>query len=743
MIDLINNYSYVVIIDPYFCSKTVTESLRRINQDVSVHVITSLDKVDEENPKDNIEDFKKVLEQCAGEINCTLKIENLTKEDGGKLFHDRFIITRRGTDENVYLLSNSLSAYCESFPFTYMPVDKNTATKVLAYFENRMDDCKREILWDSKIFAKKINKVEQERESRLRFIMSKYFTIGIKLLNGEIKKYDEFTSSKESLENIIKNSKGLIAQSDLDFKTDIDVFDKSLYENLINSLNDISYMEVACVLATCGELMARCHCQDLFDKIITWLNDIKAKVDLNKTYEQILIMHNVRGQVDKKSEDISYPIIEKWLDYFKFAEDSFKRGFPSRRRAWGIFFSTQLLIKVIPLKVQDGKFSGNIIQESFSGMVYDLIPNRGKINKDVCKNLLASEQKIFQIFGLVYLNISEIDLVEIVKILNVSKVDNEMIVFSMLRKYKQLMHKFYRCRNESSQKQKITCELNEIAKYACSIWDQLNVKDDLVKDFYSCFFGKYEFVYWFGGCLKNEREMKKLYTLVIEEIEKEYGWNSKDDEHKFISSNNQSKLVWGARIYVDLNYDNFTKGIYKWDSKFIRETKKILNKPLYSGDSSNLADRYVNLLFFVSEILKLLFDKSFKDVSKRDDIIQSLFDDSKELFQCEKYDIFSINRDVYFGLLQNLVLLFILSSKRVTIKDIGTNFPFSNFMSIVLNDADYEESTIRLLDQISSKIQNPIFEIINWIYCVCYRAFVEKIYFKRYSCSILLSNRRS
>lgn len=316
----------------------MTESLRRVRQDVYIHVITSLETKGIFNEQDTINGFKKTLNDYANEIVCNLKIENLTKIGGNKLFHDRFIIIHEGNNKVVYMLSNSLSGYCEDFPFTYMPLDSDTAEKVLSYFEIIEKDRTREVLWDSTALPEQPNILELKKDKEEELLNSDYFTKGLSILFGETNK--RIIINNETIET---DTFGLLSFNEFSLSVNVEILKTFLQQNLSKSSYIFKNDELASILVTLGELFARCHYDILFEEVILWLDNLKEKNDLQEVFNYICQIYDTIIVNPKQSPDVSHPVISSKNGIFQYAESAFDYGFGYSHKYWVFSFLQNFL----------------------------------------------------------------------------------------------------------------------------------------------------------------------------------------------------------------------------------------------------------------------------------------------------------------------------------------------------------------------------------------------------------------
>ncbi|MCW7470567.1 VPA1262 family N-terminal domain-containing protein [Leptospira kanakyensis] len=723
LIDLINSSPQITIIDPYFSSKVVTESLRRIRSDIYVHVITSLEKTNSENKNDTIDDFKKTLSKNINFIKCKIKIQNFTKHSGKKLFHDRFIILQSGIHKTVYMLSNSLSGYCEKFPFTFMQLDIKTAEKVLSYFE-KIDENKRiEILWDNTLNQKNLIKSETRNNKDKKILNSEFFLTGISILLGN-KNNPSPKNKKQSLYGISNNLLEFIKGS---FKVNSELlkinFEKNVLE--ISKTNLFSEREIAYLLLTLGELVARCHNPISEKSIIDWLLDLKNIYDLQRVFNIICETYDALIPIEKKTPEISLEKISTKIGIFGYAESAFEFGFGYHDRHWGLIFASQYLIQVTTLNLTHQNLTQSHLNNIITGIINTTIPRNYFFDINISNNLLKSESLIIQFIGIVYLNVTEIQIEKTLELLTKNKIAEDIIILGLARRYKGLMHRYYSLIHKGSDTREIELSLELIAKGVSEVWDKIELDEIILKEIYNCFFRKFEFIYKFGYFLKNAKEKHKFYQFILNDLESSYGWNSTQPNESWILENDLDDLSWASLAYLEIYKEKPIKGLHKWSNKFIIPTKNLLGNPLYHGHTQNLAERLAILLYFVSNF-SLQFIREGGITSNFKKIINELFSHTKDLFESEKILLIDNKRYLYHGLLSNLVQLILEKGELIDHETIGSNSIFSAYLLCAVKD---NSKIIELFpSNIDTWLTNdtdsfPI--LIKWIYFLCLNSFIN------------------
>ncbi|WP_373033801.1 VPA1262 family N-terminal domain-containing protein [Sulfurovum sp.] len=732
LISLINSSQHVTIIDPYFSSKVVTESLRRVKSGINIHVITSLSTHNEFSEEDTISGFKQTLKECMNEIKCTLKIENHTRANGKKLFHDRFIIIRNGNEKNVYMLSNSLSGYCESFPFTYMPLDMDTSEKVLDYFEKLDWDIKREVLWDSSLFSEKTNTIFSYNQETESTFTSTWFLAGIShIVNEEssllLKVYHWFFKGwKKVNKDILALSKGMITKDGESFIVDTGLFSEQIQKNVFLSHKTFSSQDLACILMVSGELCARSHSERTMEDIIKWLKTKKKSKDLQEVFNEVCLLSKNIIYEKTYSLDVVIPEIKSVKEFFEYAENAFIYGLRDIHKHWGLLFSSYFLIRSQSINISQKDLSSEILNNIFAGYILDVICRYDFFDRSFGVNLIQSNTLICKIMGMVYITTSLDDSSRSIEIFEENNISKKLIVFSLARRYKEYMHRYYRALGDDERIAEILSHLDDISENACAIWDTIELEQDEVEEIYSCFFDKNEFIYRFGMYLTNLIERNKLFMLVLERLESNYGWKSLEDLECHYYDQVLLNINWAGAAYLDIYKNNLMNGLLSWNSKFIIPAKLKLEEPLYKGNTTQLADRLASLLFFVSEFL-LRFLQQGGDLSKIFIIIKELYKHTNDLFESDKCHIYAVNENMYHTLLANLSQLLISLNDTSFQKNELKQFPISNYLLCVSKDyMKLEEEGPLKLQEIVDNSSDPVYYAIKWIVLMCNNLYLEK-----------------
>lgn len=135
---------HALILDPFFDSKALECLVPRIGlRGLRLTIVSNLRNIDpgmgmsvnatEQMP---VEHLKHRLEQLRQLIHCDLKVINLLKADGSpeQIFHDRYLCLEPNEGKpTIYLLSNSMNAFAENYPFCMSKMDGEAAENIYEY----------------------------------------------------------------------------------------------------------------------------------------------------------------------------------------------------------------------------------------------------------------------------------------------------------------------------------------------------------------------------------------------------------------------------------------------------------------------------------------------------------------------------------------------------------------------------------------------------------------------------------
>lgn len=133
-----------LIVDPFFDSKALECIVPRIGlRGIKLTIITNLRNIDpgtgvctSSTDQKPIEILKQKLEQLRPLIHCDLRVINLLKADGSteQIFHDRYLCLEPNDGKpTIYLLSNSMNAFAENYPFCMSKMDGEATENVYEY----------------------------------------------------------------------------------------------------------------------------------------------------------------------------------------------------------------------------------------------------------------------------------------------------------------------------------------------------------------------------------------------------------------------------------------------------------------------------------------------------------------------------------------------------------------------------------------------------------------------------------
>lgn len=137
----------VMIADPYFSVQAAVKLLTRIPRtDVRIDVVTCLGMTDPDTGEESdiCAAYRKFLTDHAGILHSNLSVCNLRK--GNKpVFHDRYLIRYHdnGTIDG-FLLSNSLNAMGQAYPFVIAPMEREVCLEVCDYMNGICDPAVQE-----------------------------------------------------------------------------------------------------------------------------------------------------------------------------------------------------------------------------------------------------------------------------------------------------------------------------------------------------------------------------------------------------------------------------------------------------------------------------------------------------------------------------------------------------------------------------------------------------------------------
>ena len=128
----------LIIVDPFTSPATVTRLLRRIRENMSITVVSSL------STEDAVNDLRRALDHHAVEFACRLRVVNVVenrgcdaegvKRTGGQAFHDRYVIVfRKDGSQSTYVLTNSLNNAAGKWPLVIASLSMDVASRVQAY----------------------------------------------------------------------------------------------------------------------------------------------------------------------------------------------------------------------------------------------------------------------------------------------------------------------------------------------------------------------------------------------------------------------------------------------------------------------------------------------------------------------------------------------------------------------------------------------------------------------------------
>ena len=632
LIDFINGSKSIWIIDPYLSSKTVIQAFRRINHEVEVRAITSIGKGEEQIQKE----LETALAECGKDIACALQVVNLTKNDKGKLFHDRFLLRFDKEKPEAYMLSNSLSTYGENFPFTVMQLDWRTTDKVIAYFNEILSesgtDNKR--LWDSREFHKQIK--GQINDNWL--LNSSFFQFGLNFILGG--KFD-LTDLAAQVEFGTYDEGGFILrkQESVGFKTNLDIFQDQLRKNVLAAnIDALSVDELASILLAFGELAARCHADELKQELAAWLMNLAEKDSLTRVLNRIIAFYDKNAPFEAQhSLDIIYPKNDSLTRLFEVAEWIVQAPLEIRGRYYGLQRSAELIVPLFPLQIELGGLNQEeiIIKNILQGIIEALGYSQTHCSGKVIGNLLQSKMPIFKVIACCHLNQIDCSLEKLANQLKLNGISDELTILTLARKYKSFMHRFYCIKDRAgADVESHLKNMSDISRKTCEIWEQSNVSERYLEAIYRSFFGKYKFALGFIEPLGNQREKQKFCQFLISQLEAEYGWLERSEEANGINDHEAEVLVWAAKAYQIAYPEKIFERVGEWDKTFVAFAKGRLEKPLYKGNTSNLCNRMAALYFFISEAV-LCFLAHETIPCKLSVLVDGLITDTDSLFAYE------------------------------------------------------------------------------------------------------------
>jgi len=686
LIDFINSSKSIWIIDPYLSSATVIQAFRRINHEVQVKAITSLGK-GAADASIRLE-LETSLSEYGKDIQCKLEIINLTKNDNGKLFHDRFLIRFDSARPEAFILSNSLSTYGENFPFTVMQLDWETADKVISYFKEVISDNKidKKALWNSLNF-------HEQAKSKINdnwLLNSSFFQFGLDLILG--RKFDLVDlASKIEVGKYDEGDFILRKRDSVGFDVDLGLFQSLLQENvLLKNVNEFSIDQIASILVVFGELAARCSADELETKLAAWLVNLSEKESLNKALKAIVMFYNKNTLfVAQHSTDISYPKITSLTGLFDLAESMVQAPYEIRGRYYGLAKSAELIVSIIPLQVELSALQQeeNILKNILRGIIEALGFSQTTPGEAIVHNLLQSDLPIFKAISCCHLIQADCTLEKLIALMRQCGISNELIILTLVRKYKSLMHNYYRIKDMNGvDLDGLLQKMDSISKEACKIWEQTEVSDHYLDAIYESFFEKFSFACKFVAPLSNQQQKKKFCQRLIDRLEAKYGWLEKAESKSYVfaNENDLEMIIWAAKAYQICYSDQILEKIGKWDKKFGDFAKNILKKPLYKGDATNLCDRLAILYYFVSEVVLEIIAKGHQKQTL-EKLINSLIAESTLMFGYENCRFGAINK-FYHQLSFNLAKICVLNGKSLTNAEIGNEYPLSNYLLAVSGD---------------------------------------------------------